>query len=116
MSKYPIKKYPTMGCCGLDCGMCPGYYTIGKSRCPGCCGPDFFNKISWSCSFITCCAKKKNLEVCGECDEFPCQKFDSSWLKDGCEYDSFLTHKKAYSNLNFIKKSGIEKFIEQQRI
>lgn len=116
MSKYPIKKYPTLGCCGLDCGMCPGYYTIGKSRCPGCFGPDFFNKISWSCSFITCCVKKKNLEVCGECDEFPCQKFDSSWLKDGCEYDSFLTHKKAYSNLNFIKKSGIEKFIEQQRI
>ena len=57
LRKYPIKKYPTIGVCGLDCGLCPRYYTIGPSRCPGCAGPDFFNKHP-SCSFITCCVKK----------------------------------------------------------
>jgi len=113
MSEHPIKTYPTIGCCGLDCGLCPRYYTVGSSRCPGCCGPDFFNKHP-SCSYITCCVKKKKLEVCAQCDEFPCSKFES-WLVGGGECDSFLTHKKAHPNLNFIREHGIEKFIEQQR-
>lgn len=113
MGERPIKRYPTIGCCGLDCGLCPRYYTVGGSRCPGCCGPDFFNKHP-SCSYITCCVKKKSLEVCAQCGEFPCSKFES-WLVGGGEYDSFLTHKKAHPNLSFILEHGIERFLEQQR-
>ena len=109
------KTYPTIGVCGLDCGLCPRYYTVGPSRCPGCCGPDFFNKRP-SCSFITCCVKKKNLEVCAECLEFPCSKFKSDeeyqQLKESSSYPSC---KKVMPNLNFIKEHGIEKFIEQQK-
>jgi len=112
MSELPVKKYPTLGCCGLDCGLCPRYYTEGSSRCPGCCGPDFFNKHP-SCGHITCCVKKKNLEVCAECNDFPCQKFDS-WFGNEA-YDSFVTHKKAEPNLYFIKNHGVEKIIEQQK-
>jgi len=113
MSGHPIKIYPTLGCCGLDCGLCPRYYMVGISKCPGCCGPDFSNKHP-SCSYITCCVKKKKLEVCAQCEEFPCSKFES-WLVDGGEYDCFLTHKKAYHNLSFIREYGLGKFIEQQR-
>ena len=112
MSEPPVKKYPTLGCCGLDCGLCPRYYTEGSSRCPGCCGPDFFNKHP-GCGHITCCVKKKNLEVCAECNDFPCQKFDSRFGDE--TYDSFVTHKKAEPNLDFIRKHGVEKFIEQQK-
>ena len=43
------KQFFTVGCCGLDCGLCPRFYTQGSSRCPGC---------------------------CGECSDFPCPKFD----------------------------------------
>ncbi len=107
--EYPTKLYPAIGCCGIDCGLCPRYYTVGTSRCPGCCGPDFFNKHP-SCSFITCCVKKKKLEVCAQCDEFPCPK-SSGWDAG----DSFATHLKSISNLNFIKEHGLEKFIGQQR-
>jgi hypothetical protein len=57
--------------------------------------------------------KKKNLEVCAECNDFPCQKFDS-WFGNEA-YDSFVTHKKTEPNLYFIKKHGVEKFIEQQK-
>jgi len=113
LGERPIKNYPTVGCCGLDCGLCPRYYTIGSSKCPGCCGPDFFNKHP-SCSYITCCVTKKRLEACGQCGEFPCSKFDP-WLEKGGEYDSFLTHKKAKPNLDFIRTNGLERFIEQQR-
>lgn len=114
-TNVPQKTYPTIGCCGLDCGLCPRYYTVGTSRCPGCAGPDFFNKHP-SCSFITCCVKKKNLEVCGECSEFPCSKFKSEeeyqQLKESSSYPSY---KKVVPNLNFIKEHGIKKFIEQQK-
>jgi len=111
----PEKIYPTIGCCGLDCGLCPRYYTVGTSRCPGCAGKDFVNKHP-SCSFITCCVKKKRLEACGECLDFPCSKFKSNenyqQLKESSSYPSY---KKVLPNLNFIKEHGIEKFIEQQK-
>ncbi|MEI6578904.1 MAG: DUF3795 domain-containing protein [Eubacteriales bacterium] len=109
-----MKKYPSIGVCGLDCGLCPRYYTEGASRCPGCDGIDF-NLKHPSCSYITCCVKKKGLEVCGECEEFPCSKFKSNEeyqnVKDSSSYP---TYKKVLPNLNFIKKHGIEKFMEQQ--
>jgi len=115
LKKYPERKYPTIGICGLDCGLCPRYYTKGTSRCPGCCGPNFFNKHP-SCSFITCCVKKKNLEVCAECLDFPCSKFKTveeyQYMKESSSYPS---NKNIIPNLNFIKKHGIKKFINQQK-
>ena len=114
-SKYLTRIYPTIGVCGLDCGLCPRYYTVGSSRCPGCGGPDFFNKHP-SCSFITCCVKKKNLEVCAECSEFPCSKFKSNEeYQQVKESSSYPSCKKVIPNLNFIKEHGIKKFVEQQK-
>jgi len=113
MSEYPIKNYSTIGCCGLDCGLCSRYFTVGNSKCPGCCGPNFFNKHP-SCSYITCCVKKKKLEVCAQCNEFPCSKFES-WIEKGGEYDSFTTYKKVKLNLDYIRKYGLDIFIKQQR-
>jgi len=108
------KIYPTIGVCGLDCGLCPRYYTVGASRCPGCYGPDFSNKHP-SCSFITCCVKKKNLEVCAECSEFPCSKFKDSEEYQTSETSSYPPSRKIIPNLNFIREHGIKTFIEQQR-
>jgi len=105
------KRYPTIGVCGLDCGLCPRYYTVGTSRCPGCCGPGFSDKHP-SCGFITCCVKKRKLEVCAECADFPCSRFEES---DEGEYDSFLTYRCVRRNLNFIKEHGVEEFVARQR-
>ncbi|MFX0040641.1 MAG: DUF3795 domain-containing protein [Promethearchaeota archaeon] len=104
-----IKKYPTIACCGLDCGLCPVHYTEGPSRCPGCCGPDFHNKHP-SCSIITCCVKNHKFETCAECNEFPCSKIDK-WDK----MDSFISHRVSLSNLRLIKEIGIEQFYTQQQ-
>jgi hypothetical protein len=109
MKEHPVKTFPTIGCCGIDCGLCPRYHTAGNSRCPGCAGPNFFEKHP-SCGHITCCVKKRKLEVCSQCDEFPCSKFES-WAKG----DSFVTHQKTLFNLNSIRGEGVEKFTEQQR-
>ncbi len=109
-----LKTHPTIGVCGLDCGMCPRYYTEGPSRCPGCGGPNFSDKHP-SCSFITCCVKKKGLEVCGECAEFPCSKFKSEEFYQQMEgSSSYPPYRSVFSNLRFIKEKGIKPFIKQQ--
>ena len=109
-AKQPIlRRYPSIGVCGLDCGLCPHFYTEGDSRCPGCCGKDFFNKHP-SCGFITCCVKKKGVEVCALCEEFPCTRF-----KDVGNYDSFVTYRNVMITLDFIKKHGIEKYYSKQK-
>lgn len=107
-SMEQLKAYPTVGVCGLDCGLCPRYYTAGPSRCPGCGGPGFSEKHP-SCSFITCCVKKKGLEACGECADFPCAKFKSDE-----EYrqvplsSSYPPYRRVLSNLYSIRESGIK--------
>jgi Protein of unknown function (DUF3795) len=113
-SKHPTKQYPTIGVCGLDCGLCPRFYTEGPSRCPGCAGAGFYEKHP-TCSFITCCVKKKGLEVCSDCPDFPCSKFKSQEdYKQIKENSSYPSYKKVLLNLNAIKERGIERFIEQQ--
>lgn len=108
MSKK-MKKYCIIGCCGIDCGLCPRFHTQGSSACPGCGGPDFKSKHP-SCGFLTCCATKNGYEVCSDCSTYPCQRFEPE--KSG--YDSFVTHRKVFPNLASIKSGGIEQFIRQQ--
>jgi hypothetical protein len=110
MAEQLLKSYPTLGCCGLDCGLCPRYYTVGESKCPGCCGPGFTDKHP-TCPFVTCCVKKKKLEVCAACDEFPCARTEDSENV----YDSFVTHRKTLPNLLDIRQHGLNKFIEEQQ-
>jgi hypothetical protein len=106
-----IKKHPTLGCCGLDCGLCPRFYTAGPSACPGCGGADFRMKHP-SCGFVTCCVVKHGLEVCADCSDYPCRRFEPE--RKG--FDSFVTHRKVFANLEFVKSGGIEKFLEQQEV
>jgi len=109
-----LKTYPTIGVCGLDCGLCPRHYTAGPSRCPGCGGPGFLDKHP-SCSFITCCVKKKGLEVCGECPDFPCSKFKSDEeYRQAAASSSYPPPACMLPNLRFVRRNGIEEFVRQQ--
>jgi hypothetical protein len=78
--------------------------------CPGCGGLNFREKHP-SCGFVTCCVIKNGLEVCSDCRDYPCSRFDSE--RKGA--DSFVTHKKVFANLDFIKNSGMGRFIGQQK-
>jgi hypothetical protein len=109
----PLRAHPTIGVCGLDCGLCPRFYTVGPSRCPGCGGQGFLDKHP-SCSFITCCVKKRGLEVCGQCPEFPCSKFRSEEESRQRESSSYPPDRKLLSNSRFIRDKGIEAFLRQQ--
>jgi len=93
------RKYPLFSACGLNCGLCPRFYTDGDSRCPGCGGENFSNKHC-SCSILPC-IQRKSLEYCYLCDDFPCKKYDK-WDKD-----SFITHKNMMKDFEKAKTLGI---------
>ncbi|OQB22368.1 MAG: hypothetical protein BWY11_02085 [Firmicutes bacterium ADurb.Bin182] len=101
------KSYPVIGCCGIECGLCPRFYTEGSSKCPGC-GGESFEKLHPACSFKTCCADKRKLEVCSQYAEFPCRKFED---RSKIERDSFVRHKRIFINHEMIKSGGLKKFI-----
>ena len=105
-----LKKYETIGACGIDCGLCPRFYTKGDSACPGCGGANFKEKHP-PCGVLSC-AIKKEIETCAECADYPCARLTS----EQAGLDSFVTHKKMISNLDEIKATGIEQFVEKQKI
>ena len=109
MDKYPLRKYPIVGACGLNCGLCPRYHTEGTSKCPGCCGPHFWQKHP-GCGFITCCVKQRNLETCAQCaDRTGCERV-ARLLDSAKRQDSFLSYRPLAANFAFIQKNGIEEF------
>jgi len=105
-----VKLHPTIGCCGIDCGLCPRFYTDGSSRCPGC-GGACFERVHPPCSVKTCCAEKHGLEVCGQCAEFPCAKYAD---REKIERDSFVTHKRIFRNHEAIQAHCLDRFIAEQ--
>ena len=106
------KKHFTIGCCGIDCGLCPRFYTEGSSKCPGCGGPGF-REAHPSCAVLNCCYNKHKLEICSLCKDFPCGRYN---VKEKIEKDSFITHKRIFYNFDFVKNHGLAKFIKEQKI
>jgi len=106
-----LKKHETIGACGIDCGLCPRFYTKGDSACPGCGGLNFKEKHP-SCGVLTCCVIKNGFETCADCKDFPCSRFKT----ESASSDSFVTHKKMFSNIKNIKTNGIIHFIEKQKM
>ena len=98
----------TIGACGIDCGLCPRFYTIGDSRCPGCGGVDFSLKHP-SCKIKNCVMRDHHVTICSECNEFPC-KIIASWDKG----DSFVSHQNCITNLYLIKQNGYNHYLEIQ--
>jgi len=94
-----LRKYPLFSACGLNCGLCPRFYTDGDSKCPGC-GGENFSKKHCSCSILPC-IQRKGFEYCFLCDEFPCKKYDK-WEKD-----SFITHQNMMKDFKKAKTNGI---------
>jgi hypothetical protein len=93
------RKYPLFSACGLNCGLCPRFYTDGDSRCPGC-GGEGFTEAHCSCSVFSC-NQRKGFEYCYQCNEFPCKKYNK-W-----EIDSFITHKNMMKDFEKAKNNGI---------
>lgn len=93
------RPHPEFSACGLNCGLCPRYYTAGDSRCPGCAGEGFFAKHP-TCGILSCCIRK-NIDGCYQCEAYPCAKYDGA-----DRWDSFITHKNRFRDLLQAKEAG----------
>jgi hypothetical protein len=58
--------------------------------------------------------KKRGLEVCGQCPQFPCSKFKSEGEYRRAESSSYPPSRKMLSNLRFMREKGIEPFVRRQ--
>jgi hypothetical protein len=97
---------PMFSACGLNCCLCPRYHTDGASRCPGCGAKGFSGKHP-SCGVLSCC-RRKGLEYCYRCGEYPCGKYDNAGA-----YDSFITHKNQLSDFARAKDFGVDAYIAE---
>lgn len=105
MKEYK-RAYPLFSLCGLTCGLCPRYNTDGKSKCPGCGGPEFHLKHP-SCAVITCNKKQNNVEYCSQCPKYPCKKYFKV-----SDTDSFISYKNVLSDFKLMNEIGEDKFKE----
>jgi hypothetical protein len=101
------KRFPSVGACGLDCGLCPRYHTVGSSRCPGCAGQGFSPR---SCRLLTCCVQKHHLECCANCPESAgCRTL--ARVKEASKVtDSFISYVPIKATHELVKQIGIEEF------
>lgn len=101
--KYKQRDYPEFSACGLNCGLCPRFYTKGLSRCPGCGGENFLTKHP-TCGILSC-NQRHGIEYCYNCKDYPCKKYEGA-----DERDSFITHKNQLKDLDKANRIGIDAY------
>ncbi|TFG45546.1 MAG: DUF3795 domain-containing protein [Dehalococcoidia bacterium] len=111
MAEKIIKRFPTIGACGLDCGLCPRHHTDGVSRCPGCAAAGFG---SWGCGLQKCCVQEHHLECCAECpDTDGCLPLERL-VKQSAKADSFISYLPVPANHQIIHDLGITEAARRQ--
>ena len=106
--EYKNRTYPLFSACGLNCGLCPRYHTDGISKCPGCAG-EGFSAVHPPCGVLSC-SQRKGIEYCFLCDEFPCEKYDGADA-----FDSFISHKNQFKDLDKAKAIGLDGYMAEQK-
>lgn len=97
--------------CGMNCGICMAYLRA-KNRCPGC--RVIGSSTNWSvrCQIRNCETIQKNeSKLCHECDRFPCARMKQLDKRYRTKYAMSMVE-----NLNMIKESGMDEFINGQII
>jgi len=94
--------------CGLFCGACSEFK---KARCHGCgceCGKCIASSHSPQCSIYKC-SKAKNIQSCGDCNEFAC----TSLIMHACD-PIWRTHAPCLENLRRRKAIGTKAWVAEQ--
>ena len=111
MVESRVKQFPTIGACGLDCGLCPRHHADGSSRCPGCAGEGY---NASGCGLQKCCIQAHRLECCAECPETEgCLKLERM-MKASSGVDSFISYSPVPANHRLIRERGIVEFARRQ--
>jgi hypothetical protein len=103
--------------CGMNCSLCIAFQFkendlnkqgFHKSYCPGCIprGKNCTHMGDW-CKLL----EKGEIRFCFECDTYPCKR-----LKALDKHYRTKYHMSMIENLNYIKKNGIEEFLNKEAI
>ena len=90
--------------CGLYCGSCR---YREKTNCPGCrvCGGDVF----WGKCELAACSIDRQLDGCGKCNEFPCEK-----LKKFSYDKTYGDNGKRIENLQAWNEEGFDSWLQKK--
>lgn len=89
------------GPCGLYCGAC------GSEDCDGC-HSERVDDWAKECKFRKC-ARGRGLDFCCYCTEYPCRELHAFM------HDTWPHHGPMEGNLKYIKKNGVERWLQLQR-
>lgn len=92
------REYPEIALCGLNCIFCPIHNM--DNGCPGCGGEG-----QHPCQRARCAAERNINGFCYECEMYPCEKYDGA-----DEWDSFITYRNIFENMEQIKIYGINEY------
>ena len=91
--------------CGLYCGECEAFQ---DGRCGGCISrKGLCLKYTEICKIYSCCIDGRGLRFCGECQDFPCEKF-TKFVNTPVWYNEVV------DNLKKVKKIGAGRFLKEQ--
>ena len=97
--------------CGMNCAICKAF-SRKRNPCPGCrlidqkSAKNRLHCIVRDCNIL----KEKNWMFCSDkCDEYPCKRLKALDKRYRTKY-----HMSMLENLEYIQKSGIEKFLEKE--
>lgn len=105
MNSIELNNQDLIAPCGLYCGECQA---LQDKRCEGCISrKGLCLKYTRICKIYSCCADEKGLRFCGECEDFPCEKFANFFVTPAW-------YSEVVNNLKTIKNEGAEKFLKEQ--
>ena len=96
--------------CGVFCGACPSF----DKTCNGCSSENKKQKrkSKWNCEIRKCCYEEMNVEYCGHCNSFPCEKINSKLIKSHIGDKKFKYRHEIPDNMKKLKELGVDKFIK----
>lgn len=97
--------------CGLYCKACPSY---NRGTCLGCRSEEQQpRKSKWSCKIRKCCIRKE-IDHCGECDDFPCDIINKKLIKSHENDEKFEYRHNIPKNIRKIRTDGIKNWLNEQ--
>jgi Protein of unknown function (DUF3795) len=107
----PLKGPSLIAPCGMDCGICMAYLRE-KNNCPGCRIDDPKKPKTRTWCKIKKCAffRTSKALFCFGCKDFPCDRLEHLDKRYRTKYGMSMIE-----NLKNIEKSGIRKFLENEK-
>jgi hypothetical protein len=124
MEVYMIEHHPTkldymkdipneLAPCGVFCGACPSF----NKTCLGCPSErrEQKRKSKWGCRIRRCCYEEKNLKICGDCQQFPCDEVKRKLLNSHPGEMKFKYRHEIPENMKVLRELGLKEYLKYQK-